>query len=173
MNSEIDNLRYNWHDLLIRKEIIMKFTFMILLSSVLLGCASILESLKTEDSLPEDNFIKIYQISEQAALLIAYDELSKYVHDNELIIAIDGPDRGYAIQFRMGYRKLDRSEFSIIVAPASGVSLNGMDIKGYYFQFTGVSYPKRPSKIIASIEQRMEKEGNPIIVKQIQSSSNK
>ena len=142
-----------------------KIVYLITLVALLAGCATQESTLRSGDK------YKLYEISEKAIFQMVYEEMHKETK-NEVIRAIDGPERGYTVRFYPGLG-LDYYDVSIRVVPVTGRDEKGVERLGYYAQLLGNgTYPSsKPNKILLRIERRLDAEGNPVTVRDIRTSN--
>ena len=116
----------------------------------------------------------IYKISEQRAFEIAYKAIITVLPGSK-ILEINGPIRGYSTVFRF---MVDTYTQQVIVIPATGISLDGEHIEGYYFEVSGsgssfVQGRNKNVKLYETLKNLLEETKSEITVTNLQQSKYK
>ncbi len=106
----------------------MRFIF-VLFVALLGGCGSTYSSLQADGSSRQ----AIYALTEEQAFQVAFGSITQVFPGYE-VAEVDGPVKGYTTTFRF---VLDTYTQQVMVVPASGQTVDGATVKGYYFDVSG------------------------------------
>ena len=109
----------------------LKF-FSALMVIAVAGCAS--HSGSTLNS-ERSNSTVIYTLSEEQAFAIAR-KVADADFPGERIEEMNGQFRGYTLQYR-SWDYVDTYSFDLAIVPATGVTDDGREVKGFYFEISG------------------------------------